>query len=653
MRPRRLRVKGYTAFVEEAEVDFDGLDLFAITGPTGAGKTSLLQAMTIALYGRAPKLGDDLRQLISPSVERAQFFFEFSAHSRCYRITRVMFRARPTAVALEAQGDDGEWQTLTRGVREANARVEQILGLDFDSFTKVVLLPQNEFDAFLRGKPEERRSILTRLLSLEIYGRIQQRANQVASEARTQAEVLTGLLERDYADATPEHLDEVKEAGVAALGTVETVSARLEAIERAVAVASGVRQRRLAHRAASGDLAAHERTLAAAREEHETSAGALARVDRDVRIIADRLAAIAYDADRHLLLAGAAERTTRLREVVAALVRLDGDDAAGRAQVEELAHKRGVLGQAAAKAERALALSEETERGARSDLQEQQRRFGTRATIAGLVERERRYRVDREQEKDIERAVQTLVAHEAELATTRAGLTVRHETEQAHLEEARSAAAEQQRIFEAYRAMQGQATALGDRLTSARDRAARAHAATEQARAEAARRRHILADVRRGMPGRAGERPRGRGQSGPSGARACCPCPPRHPRGRTAVSGLRDESAEGTGDRARRRPGARPPSAGRGPAAAHRRPGKRAARHRGRRRRGIGSARLDRRIGRGSARSWTVSPPSSAPRYRRTFTRTSTGRRSSRSEWTPRPQAGRLPIGRSRQRNTE
>ena len=75
MRPRRLRVKGYTAFVEEADLDFDGLDLFAITGPTGAGKTSLLQAMTIALYGRAPKLGDDLRQLISPFGEQARFYF--------------------------------------------------------------------------------------------------------------------------------------------------------------------------------------------------------------------------------------------------------------------------------------------------------------------------------------------------------------------------------------------------------------------------------------------------------------------------------------------------------------------------------------------------------------------------------------------------
>src|SRR5262249_12967600 len=158
---------------------------------------------------------------------------------------RVLNRNRPTAVALEAQADDGEWQTLTRGVREANARVEQVLGLDFDSFTKVVLLPQNEFDAFLRGKPDERRSILTRLLSLEIYGAIQQRANQVATDARAKAEVLTGLLERDYADATPERLAEVREGRAAAEAAVDTLTVYLSALERAVGVALETRQRRL------------------------------------------------------------------------------------------------------------------------------------------------------------------------------------------------------------------------------------------------------------------------------------------------------------------------------------------------------------------------------------------------------------------------
>jgi exonuclease SbcC len=83
VRPRRLRVKGYTAFVEEADIDFDGLDLFAITGPTGAGKTSLLQAMTIALYAGRRSWGRPAPAHQSLG-DQARFYFEFSAHGRCY-----------------------------------------------------------------------------------------------------------------------------------------------------------------------------------------------------------------------------------------------------------------------------------------------------------------------------------------------------------------------------------------------------------------------------------------------------------------------------------------------------------------------------------------------------------------------------------------
>ena len=59
MRPLRVKIKGFTAFADEVDLDFTGLDLFAVTGPTGAGKTSLIQSIPIALYGRAPKVADD------------------------------------------------------------------------------------------------------------------------------------------------------------------------------------------------------------------------------------------------------------------------------------------------------------------------------------------------------------------------------------------------------------------------------------------------------------------------------------------------------------------------------------------------------------------------------------------------------------------
>ena len=451
--------------------------------------------MTIALYGRAPKLGDDLRQLISPSGDQARFSFEFSAHGRSYRIMRVLHRTRPTTVAFELRGDDGEWGTLTRGVREANAKVEEVLGLDFDSFTKVVLLPQNEFDAFLRGKPEERRSILTRLLSLEIYGAIQQRANLVATDANAQAEVLTGLLERDYADATPERLAEVRDARAAAEAAVETLTGRLSSLERAVAVAFETRQRRLAHGQANEDLADLQRRLGVARDEHDTATGALAVADRDLTTIAERLASISYDADRHLLLARAAEQATRLGQVIAALARVDRDDAAGRARLEDLVRRRDTLLNAVRDSEGILAQALAAEGSAQADLDEQRRRFGTRATIAGLMERERQCREDRRHEREVDRTLETLNARQAELTGSLDELRSRHAEASEHLEHAERVREERERAFEACRAIKTQAQTVGQSLAQGRARATRAQTALEQARADADRKRAVLVEA--------------------------------------------------------------------------------------------------------------------------------------------------------------
>ena len=295
MRPLRVKVKGFTAFADEVDLDFAGLDLFAVTGPTGSGKTSLIQAIPIALYGRAPKVADDLRQLISPSAEQARFHFEFLARGGRYRISRVIHRTRPTAVALEEHVGDDAWRSLARGVRQTAEKIEELLGLDYDTFTRVVLLPQNEFDAFLRGKPDERRAILTRLLALEIYGRIQQRANQLAAAARTEADDLTSILERDYADATPERLAEVREVLAHAAREVQVQVASVEALERLRTLGAEVRQGRRDWTQASEALAELQGDLAVAREEHLEAEEAVRDALEGLRRIDDALAGIAYD----------------------------------------------------------------------------------------------------------------------------------------------------------------------------------------------------------------------------------------------------------------------------------------------------------------------------------------------------------------------
>jgi exonuclease SbcC len=372
--------------------------------------------------------------------------------------------------------------------------VEQVLGLDFDSFTKVVLLPQNEFDAFLRGKPEERRSILTRLLSLEIYGAIQQRANLVATDANAQAEVLTGLLERDYADATAERLAEVKKARAAAEVAVETLTGRRTSIERAVGVAFETRQRRLAYGQANENLADLQRTLVVARDEHDGATGALAVADRDLTTIAERLASISYDADRHLLLARAAERATRLGQVIVALARVDRDDAAGRARLDELVRRRDTLLNGVRDADEALAQTLVAETQALADLDALQQRFGTRAAIAGLMERERQCREDRRQEREVDRALETLNARQAELTGSLVELRSRHAEASERLEDAERVREERDRAFEACRAIQTQAQPVGQSLAQARARVSRAQVALDLARADANRKRAVLVE---------------------------------------------------------------------------------------------------------------------------------------------------------------
>lgn len=205
MRPIRLELEGFTSYRQRTELDFSGLDLFVITGPTGAGKSSLVDAITYALYGRVPRVGAEIKDCIAQGIERMQVAFEFAVGDERYRVFRSTSRRGQAAIQLERY-EDGAWVALEGRVREANARMEQLIGLDFEAFTRSVLLPQGQFHQFLAGKPEERRKILTELLRLDVYDRIRSRASHIASESLSLADSIDRRLQEDYAEATPKTL---------------------------------------------------------------------------------------------------------------------------------------------------------------------------------------------------------------------------------------------------------------------------------------------------------------------------------------------------------------------------------------------------------------------------------------------------------------
>jgi exonuclease SbcC len=267
VRPQKLSLEGFTSFRDRVDLDFSGLDLFAITGPTGSGKSSLIDAIVFALYGQVPRVGDDYKQLISHGAERLSVMLEFAVGRQSYRVARAARPDRPSQQRLE-RITEGAAEPLADRAKEIRAEVERLLGLDYDGFTRAVVLPQGQFDAFLKGEPKERRKILVALLSLGVYERMQQLANQRSTAARAEAEFLRRQLETDFASATPEALEQKR----ADLETAETrarqAEASLGAMAEAATLAQQARAARKERAALAKDHDAELETLKAQKDAH-------------------------------------------------------------------------------------------------------------------------------------------------------------------------------------------------------------------------------------------------------------------------------------------------------------------------------------------------------------------------------------------------
>src|SRR6266545_4789143 len=205
MRPLKLDIEGFTAFRTPTCLNLEELDLFAITGPTGAGKSSLIDTICYALYGAVPRVTDEISSCISQGLDRMRVTLDFKTGEERYRIFRETRRKGAGNVRLDREGGPDDWRTVAEGAREVTARVIETIGLDYNGFTRSVLLPQGQFQEFIAGSADKRRAVLRSLLSFDVYERMRGRAGAIASELSVR------MTERDrelqsLADATPENL---------------------------------------------------------------------------------------------------------------------------------------------------------------------------------------------------------------------------------------------------------------------------------------------------------------------------------------------------------------------------------------------------------------------------------------------------------------
>jgi exonuclease SbcC len=185
MRPERLIMRGFGVFRQVTEVNFTGVELFALTGPTGSGKTTVLDGICFALYGLVPRHGRrDVAPVVTQGLTEAVVSLEFLVGEQRYTVARHVRKdaKRKTATTDEATLErSGE--VVATGADAVTDAVKNLLGLDFDQFTTCVLLPQGEFQRFLHDKPADRQNLLSALLDLGIYERIGQAAGRRQSEA--------------------------------------------------------------------------------------------------------------------------------------------------------------------------------------------------------------------------------------------------------------------------------------------------------------------------------------------------------------------------------------------------------------------------------------------------------------------------------------
>lgn len=175
----------------KAEIDFErpplaDTGLFAITGDTGAGKTTILDAITLALYGQIHR-NKDVREVMSYGSAESLAEVEFESRGQTYRAKWSLWRSRkkldgafqtPSRELSRWDPEAEAFEVLASKIREVDQLVEEVTGLDYDRFCRSVLLSQGDFAAFLMASEKERSDLLERITGTEIYSRISMAAFQ-------------------------------------------------------------------------------------------------------------------------------------------------------------------------------------------------------------------------------------------------------------------------------------------------------------------------------------------------------------------------------------------------------------------------------------------------------------------------------------------
>lgn len=227
MIPIQLTIAGFLSYREPIDVDFTRFDLACIAGSNGAGKSSLLDAITWALFGQARKRDDSV---INVQANAARVELIFGYENNVFRVQRVKPRDKtmllefhiwdPGEITPQATGSDeraaprlrlkgllpnGSWRPLTeRTLRETEARILQTLRMDYETFTNASFFLQGKADQFTQQRPGDRKRILSSILGLEIWERYREQTAERRKGLEAEIKNLDGRLQEVAAELAQE-----------------------------------------------------------------------------------------------------------------------------------------------------------------------------------------------------------------------------------------------------------------------------------------------------------------------------------------------------------------------------------------------------------------------------------------------------------------
>ena len=252
MIPLRLRIAGFLSYRDPVELNFDSIQLACISGQNGAGKSSLLDAFTWSLFGEARGKGMDVLNL-NQDVKAAEVALTFEYEGNIYRVQRTLPRGKTTVLEFQAldgggaegrkqKAEGGGWRPLTeKTTRETQARIEQILRLDYETFVNASFFLQGRADQFTQKKSSDRKAVLSSILGLEVWDSYKERAADKRKSLEREVDEIDGRMAEIEAELAEEEerkrrLGELEKTLTQLAAAREAQESALESIRRNAAL---------------------------------------------------------------------------------------------------------------------------------------------------------------------------------------------------------------------------------------------------------------------------------------------------------------------------------------------------------------------------------------------------------------------------------